>query len=236
MNLEHTYRQYYASFTAVNIENEGIKYCGLDSTRTTYLMYNMDYSIWKQITLPVFSGQIVGAANYPSKYLFNTDGNVEIIVEYYKPASVPLSHLEIVSENGTSIQSINNGQYVAQIFNSGSGAKAIVWSQSGGLSSVNIYSLPGNYTGAALKTSLAGMPVSDVSILPNPVERVANVRYTLAAGQTSGQINIFDAAGRIIRTVPISGNSGSVTLDVAGWAPGVYSYSAGGPAEMFIVK
>ena len=203
-------------------------------------MYNPDHSLWKKFTFPIISGHRVSSVKYPSKHLFNTDDKVEVIVSYYKNGYPPHCQLEIVNETGTSVQTIDNGMDMAQVFNSesGQGAKAIVFSApglGGWHTGVDIYTLAGPYTGG-LKAPVAGRPVADVQILPNPVDHIATMRYVLAPGQTGGVINVFDAAGRAVRTIPVSGNFGSVPLDVSGWAPGIYSYSTGGAAETFIVK
>ncbi|MFZ1685812.1 MAG: M14 family zinc carboxypeptidase [Flavobacteriales bacterium] len=59
-------------------------------------------------------------------------------------------------------------------------------------------------------------------IQPNPASGQFGVQYTLSPGSVHPRLIMRDAVGAVVRQVPISASSGSLTVDLSGLSPGVY--------------
>ena len=60
-----------------------------------------------------------------------------------------------------------------------------------------------------------------LQVRPNPAQGRATARVTLPAGTAGATLDVYDALGRHVRTVPVTG-SGDVGVDLAGFASGAY--------------
>ena len=71
--LEHSYNENWP-MEVVNIEGDGYKYLGIDTTTKAIKIYNTDHSLWKTINTSIPQGAtIYSVSSYASKYLFNAD-------------------------------------------------------------------------------------------------------------------------------------------------------------------
>jgi hypothetical protein len=50
------------------------------------------------------------------------------------------------------------------------------------------------------------------------------------------ELVIADATGRLVNQIPVATAAGRTVLDVSGWAPGVYSVSAGTSVVRLVVQ
>ena len=74
------------------------------------------------------------------------------------------------------------------------------------------------------KSALSGASLDQNA--PNPFNGSTVIGYSLPAGVSSAQLQITDATGKIVSTIPLSGSGrSSVTADAAGLASGTYQYS-----------
>lgn len=73
------------------------------------------------------------------------------------------------------------------------------------------------------------------SVYPNPASQQITVNYLLDEGQNS-ELQIFDAAGRMIESLQLSPASTEVTIPVANYRPGVYFCRLNGHSIKFIKK
>lgn len=61
---------------------------------------------------------------------------------------------------------------------------------------------------------------SVLTVLPNPAtDRIA---FAYGAGLENGMLEIFDAQGRLMRSIPLNGQKGLMESTVLGWSPGLY--------------
>ena len=58
-----------------------------------------------------------------------------------------------------------------------------------------------------------------ITIMPNPAKDNITIRYDHAG---KGMMNIIDATGRKIKSLTVTGSSGSINLDISAWKAGVY--------------
>lgn len=71
------------------------------------------------------------------------------------------------------------------------------------------------------------------SIYPNPTTNQITVSYAISEGE---EMQIFDAAGRIVKRVTLAPASMQITISVADLRPGVYVCRLQGQTKKFIVK
>jgi hypothetical protein len=65
---------------------------------------------------------------------------------------------------------------------------------------------------------LSGTPI--IAVLPNPAtDRIA---FTYGEGLEEGPLEVFDAQGRSVLTIALSGQKGLKESSVLGWSPGLY--------------
>ena len=78
------------------------------------------------------------------------------------------------------------------------------------------------------RTATAGidnpMVVSHMSAYPNPANGMVTINYALANNAKTGKVVLYDVMGRKVKEAAISSTTGSVTLNTAELATGVYMY------------
>jgi hypothetical protein len=67
--------------------------------------------------------------------------------------------------------------------------------------------------------------VDRLSIFPNPADRELHIKLDRAAAD-QGYISIYNSMGRLMTRRPVPSNSSVVTVDISGFAPGMYLCSA----------
>ena len=92
----------------------------------------------------------------------------------------------------------------------------------------------GNYTYSEIKAVDINAPLNQLSIVPNPVGKMASVTFNFAEA-SDAVLNIFDCTGRLISTVPINAMKGENTtlLNVSGYASGVYIITVSNSTEQY---
>jgi len=85
-------------------------------------------------------------------------------------------------------------------------------------------------TGEESVTGLPELPADGASLqqnIPNPFNQSTVIRYILPQTYNSAQIVMTNAAGRIVRQIPVSGSgeAGSITIEAGSLTAGIYYYS-----------
>jgi hypothetical protein len=75
---------------------------------------------------------------------------------------------------------------------------------------------------------------SPLQAFPNPAS--GEVVMTWPAVEAVRELVIADATGRLVNHIPVATAAGRTVLDVSGWAPGVYSVSAGTSVVRLVVQ
>jgi hypothetical protein len=85
--------------------------------------------------------------------------------------------------------------------------------------------------------TVVGVEEAAASLLqafPNPAS--GEVVMTWPAVEAVRELVIADATGRLVNQIPVATAAGRTVLDVSGWAPGVYSVSAGTSVVRLVVQ
>jgi hypothetical protein len=123
----------------VHLDNSGDKYLVVDRTNNIMNFYNLDYTIWKSVSLAVPEGYTLFSWSHISETKINSDSNIEIAY-VYKPDNVPflIPYSRIISEDGTILMS---DDFVFYQFSNFDGLETRLYFYNSG--STSIFSLSG---------------------------------------------------------------------------------------------
>ena len=211
ITLEHAYTTN-SYINVANIEGDGYKYVGIDTGSKNVQIFNTDHTLWKTINTSIPTGAHLTFANVfcTSKYLFNADNKIEIVICFYTSTG---STTRIVNEDGTIIIDIPG--YYSYIQNV-SGA----WKMA--ISGTNIYSLPGAYSGLKVRDVIND---ASATLFPNPIDVSATLRYKLPSTDHTAQLSIYNSAGSMVKQVTISDQYNDITISKGDLPTGLYVYS-----------
>jgi hypothetical protein len=248
MILDHSFTTSIGGYQNAEIVNLSIsgKKILVETDLHTLTFYNLDYSLWKTISLPSippygypgtgggmynFLG-MSGTMMYPSEELFNTDSLVEIAV-FYGGTNTTSSAIYIINETGVAVDSIKNviwnGTFLPAImvYNTApSTYKAVVNTSSG----VTIFSLPGtipcDICGNGLGLAKVSGKPSDVSDpIPNPSKDQVKITFTLPEGTRQGEIDLYNISGKLLKTYTVDNTFGFIYLNNSELPAGMYYYN-----------
>jgi hypothetical protein len=216
--LEHSYSTNWP-MEVVNIEGDGYKYLGVDTTTKDVKIYNTDHSLWKTINTSIPAGaSIYISSSYASKYLFNGDNKIELLVLYGVASPTFSVRAELYNEDGVILNTFNNA-VTYNLANVANNWKLLV-RVSTTPQHTDIYTLPGQWTGV----SNLGKTIPSSNIYPNPLENSATINYALPNGTDQGTINIYNDAGILIRSYTVTNQFNDLVINKDQLAPGIYIY------------
>ncbi|HNY02477.1 MAG TPA: T9SS type A sorting domain-containing protein [Bacteroidales bacterium] len=227
IQLEHDYA---ASATLTNLAVSGWKYYLMDVTTNQCRLYNMNHSLWKTISLSVPSGMYLYDVRYVTETLFNTDNKVELAYIYYSYDTTLYYYTyytKIINEEGTVLLSIPGCSYVDVIAAGSSGTKMLAY--------VYDYSVV-NWTINTLVYSVPGTLVADgdgpegvgTELLPYPNPAGNWVTIPTAGHAGPGSLDLFNSAGRPVRSLPFDSRNNTIAIPLTGLPAGVYHYRLNG--------
>ena len=252
MTLQHTFSitpsmSAYDQGEVVNLSISGKKIMvATDSNLLSF--YNLDYSLWKTITIPskpyIYTGQKAHLSPwgygygifYPSEELFNLDPLLEVAV-YYGPdgATGGSGAIFIINETGVAIDSImqvnmttwNSGPSIFTVYNTASGTFQAVVSRTSGIA---VYSLPGtipcDVCGNGLGLANEKVKPNGVSEpMPNPSSGQVKITFTLPENVQQGQIDIYNMNGQKLKSFKVDRTFGYITVDDSEFPAGMYYYN-----------
>jgi Secretion system C-terminal sorting domain len=237
----------------IRLENAGQKIClvnRIDSTSFRYVFYNLDYSEFRTISVnlnPIF---IITDYNSPSLYIsyiaqnvFDQDPDIDIMgqLTYYDDNNAEYAQVLVFHEDGSILfqsdvdntnawlcsSTATNSSLVSSLTNTDAGAKMIldVYYFNEGAYSYDVYGLPGTLpTSAANQGSSDEEPGNTLSAYPVPAREVVHMDYKLNEDQRTGTIEITNAQGQIVKKIQVGDSRGVVSIPVAQYSDGVYSY------------
>jgi hypothetical protein len=237
----------------IRLENAGQKIClvnRIDSTSFRYVFYNLNYTEFRTISVNLAPLFIITAYNSPSLYIsyiaqnvFDQDPDIDIMgqLTYYDNNNAEYAQVLVFHEDGSILfqsdvdntnawlcsSSATNSSLISSLTNTDAGAKMIldVYYFNEGAYSYDLYSLPGT-----LPTSIAnpGLPDEEpgsmVNAYPVPARDVLHMDYMLNEGQRTGTIEITNAQGQIVKKIKVGDSRGIVSIPVAQYSDGVYTY------------
>lgn len=246
--LEHAYNGSYP-VQLISIENEGHKYLTFDPVTMKAMIYNPNHSLFRSFATNIPANAFIWSSfdeqelAYASKFLFNTDSLIEIVV-HYTPHSGSAHTTEIYNETGTALYTfadVNN----YEVKKVGSDWKFITETISPTTAGnahntfTSVYSLPGQYTGVTKLKNNDG--TTESSIYPNPMDQVATIEYNLPNGVNQAQISVYNSMGIMVRTYQVTSNYKDIIIQRNELPAGQYTYSVSAPgynsvSQKFIVK
>lgn len=239
ITLEKSYASTYdgnisKQFGLVNLGNSNYKYYFINLTSYQITLYNLNHSVYKNITIPI-SGNIV--VSYISSSLFDCDtSDIEYLVT---PAySSTAKYTRVYDENGTLLfnefgtlsnacQPVCNTtvpmvSYPKElIFNTPNGTKMIL---SYNNDSTKVFSLCGTLTPVSVKeiNNLNEHRILDA--FPNPSSSSTTIQYELPNGVYKGEIDILNSLGQVLKTYQVDNQFTYITVPISSFATGTYFY------------
>jgi hypothetical protein len=212
------------------------------SVPDTLFYYNMDYSFWKMIPVPLFpnrvpgpvhNGPVFGSNFYASETLFNTDSLLEVAVFYntYLPATRN-GVIYIINENGLFTDSLthlnHNGTPYFEVHQiSSTNFIATALNDENGIEIIN---LPGTLPCESCANAGivdAKKPNSDFlsSPIPNPSKDQVKITFTLPDGTNRGELTIYSTEGKKMKSYTVDNRFGFIMVDDSQFPPGMYYYN-----------
>lgn len=205
--------------------NGDMKYVTQGPTGQAYI-YNLNHSVYKQLTPPAVSGYDISYIFFVSDALFDTSvANVEYMAYYGVSGNPDAARTIVYSENGGVIATLDSvSSYGVKFYNTSAGSKMITSPGGSTRPYTRVYGLAGTYM--PLKTTGAATQIEG-SVYPNPGRTGApiNLPYQLTAGQRAA-LEVLDMTGRVVRSFAVAGGTfDHLLLSPADLpAPGAYVY------------
>ena len=239
ITLEHTFDSpvYFSSSNFIYYYGDANYYMSFSSTDNQIKIYNIDYSLYKTVTITPPSGYQIVSVSYLTKTLFNSNDKLEFFVQFTGPTTdySVYQTLRLYDEDGIVIKdfgfsySINpsihkiNNQYRLSVVR-------YIYSTTI-LYITEIYSLPGS-----MSYSISEFENSNIqSPFPNPANTVINLPYKLNQGQKS-IMRISNIQGQLIELKQIDYVFDKIILNVSNYSKGVYFYEVNGVSNKFVVE
>jgi hypothetical protein len=254
LNKTHSFDdQTSTGIQVVGLENEGQKYCvvnRVDSITYQCIFYNLDYSVFKTISIDL--GPLFIVTNYNSPYLiiryiaenlFDQDGDIDLLgqLTYYDNLNDEYAQVIVFHENGNTLftsdiensnawllnSSVANSTIHSSVTKTDAGAKLIldVYYFNDQVYSYDVYDLPGSVPSSLSETGLINeLSGNYLKAYPVPAKDFVDMEYRLAENQKSGVIEIIDEQGKTLQKVRVDENKGVVRLPVTHYSNGLYYY------------
>jgi hypothetical protein len=214
--------------------NAGYKYQQLDPTNGTVKLYNLDHSLYKNISLMIPSGYTYLTISNLSDGLFDMDNNVEVCVSSYTYNSlvspITFSYVtKIIKDNGTVVLNIPQCRYAYAYNTEANGWKLIATMDSLNKSTnekFDVYSLVGSMPLATnIKNNDSETSTELLNPFPNPSNNHTTIPYELPLNVTTAQLVIYDMNGKALKTFTIDHSFNTLELDNSEFPTGTYLYN-----------
>lgn len=219
---------YQGSGEMIRLSNGDYKYQMTRLGANQVTVYNLNHSIYKQLTVPGLSTSYeLRSTQYVSDALFDLNpNNIEYIATYGSTTGSGVSKAVIYSETGTQLAVLDSANYYVSIYNTPSGAKLLntirVYSNASTLTKeyTRVYSLAGR-----LALRVATPTLTDATgAYPNPAFAFVNLPYSVEAGK-SGVLKVYDVSGRLVKSYQVDSHIDHLEMSARDLRPGVYLYN-----------
>jgi hypothetical protein len=236
ISLDNTYTaNNNAGFTLVKLSNSGYKYVVPNYPANSVVLYNLNHTIFKTLTLPTFTGSGESCL-YISETLFNTNSSdVEYLLRQFtynlyttivvaNEFGTVLFSKDSVDLAGGDLLSTNPVRYTP------SGVKLMLFH--GFNNKAFVYNLPGNLV---CETCREDLPMSlknsytdincNVRAFPNPSDNEVKINYTLPSG-SKAKITFYKEDGKELKTFDIDDHINYLTInkETLGGQTGLYLF------------
>ena len=249
MTLAHTYLG--IDPIIVNLTHYGKKYAVAQNVGKTLELYNLNHTLWKTITLPTLPNYS-NACIYVTRFslndywsnslsslvtdnLFNSDSLIEVIGFYNNPG-VQGGVMVVMNENGTILDSVSHvsSASTVKLQNPAPNIYVLTVQIYTGVypPTINVYNLPGTIPCETCNGPMAIQKteepqnfgtVSDP--IPNPTSGNTKIEYMLPLYVPSGEIDMYDTEGRIVRKYKVTAANTSISIDASELSAGTYYYN-----------
>jgi hypothetical protein len=222
-------------FQAVSLEAAGEKFAFIDNENKAVHLYNLDHSLWQTMPYTLATDLNANANNanilYISQFLFDLDAGVEFM--YAEENGAQGSVTQIINEDGSILFTADDQipimypsvpQFQRPIYTTTQGTFMILSGGSTADGNAYVYTLPGNLSVSDDDSGLSSMPHNQVrvAIYPNPAVDEISIEYTLPLGTETGVLRITDIEGRIIETIPLEQDNGTIDRSTVLFGQGLY--------------
>lgn len=238
ITLEHTYPgagffSNYKQLMMVELEASGWKYVAVDAVARTIKLYNLDHTLYKNIsfsaapsTPPEFRPYIM----YISEHLFDLDDDIEYLFTVLMSGNQAITM--VYDETGALILDATDGYpavlptYHSQhypIYNSSEGTKLILSFEDG---TARVFALPGSLSLGVANGSEQEVQAAQQRAwaFPVPSSGWVSIELPEALATAPGELQVFNAAGQLVAVAPVLNNSRTVQVDLGPLAVGSYQY------------
>jgi type IX secretion system substrate protein len=242
ITLEHNYPNAFSPGTTGNFDNAdfGItwltptdtKYYLVNYTDTTLTLYNMNHSLFLNITLPVAqTNGLSFSVSYITAGLFDCDTTtIEYLIDQVDFTGTNY-FVRVYRTNGTQLINISGGfldncihcggMKSLGITNTPSGTKMLVGLLNG---SESVYSLCGSLPSGFNDLSVSNSTASFVNAFPNPASDYAVIEYELPAGERTGEIIFYDMTGKEMKRFTVDHTFNNLRISTSDIPAGTYIY------------
>ena len=250
VELEQTYFEdndgSYRFLTMQDIGNNEYKY--ILTQRGIYgdsliLLYNLNHSLFQKIIIPNISGYhnyivpVFGSIAYTSnsdntfgmflsRYLFDSDEDIEYAVKYSNDPFVNIGIFNIYNIDGSIVKTINNFNYSKGIFfDENRNRKLIVINEnSGGEEYFEVYSLGGTIPSKTITINSKEENLKLYNAYPNPSDGTYTIKYELPKNIESAEIVFYSLTGVELKRYTVDNNFNTLIVDNAEFPKGTYIY------------
>lgn len=239
ITLEHTFDSYviFSASTQINYTGDANYYIPINSTNNQIKLYNIDYSLYKTVSITPPSGYQITFISYLTKHLFNSNDKMEFFVELTGPTTDMTVYkcLRLYDEDGVLLKDFGYDYTVsASIHKIDDDYRLSVlrylYSDTPSYKT-EIYSLPGTvyYNISEVENSNILTP------FPNPATTLINLPYKLNQGEDP-IMRISNIQGQLIELKQVNQVLDKIILDVSNYSKGIYFYELNGISNKFIVE
>jgi len=212
----------------VELAQSGYKFYIMDVVTNQCRIYNTDHSLWKTINLPVPSDKYLYDIRYVSENLFTDDNSVSLCYFYYyynDIAQYYTYYAKIINEDGTELLTLTGAQY-AYVYNiDDENTKLIAYLYDYSVVPYTITTVIYDLPGQLLSTKRGNdFPQLTGQAYPNPSTTFTILPYSLPEGINSGELQISDMQGRVVKTFGVDRSFDNFRINTAEFPKGTYLY------------
>jgi len=229
--LDH---QFTYSATLCHLEQAGDKYFAMDNLNNRYLLYNMDYTEFRTISLILPQDYYMYNIQHVSQLTFNQDDLVEFAYIYSKYNPLESSYYysyetRVINENGTEILKIPGAGHTEILETDDQVRKLLVYiydfSVIPATTQTRVYNLPGAATKSADLKSGPRYRIGNP--FPNPAPGgITNIPVKLPPGAQKGYVVLYNIYGQEVGRHHVNKDDQEISLGPKGrMIPGLYLYN-----------
>lgn len=218
ITLEHTFEEYVDVVPFGNYYYSVTDYYEAESATIT--IYDFDYNLYKQITIPCYQGYEHISSVYPisPKIIFSA-----FYTNFEEGGSIASTIL--YDTDGNILRIIDSGAYIDRFLNN----KFLLNYYKDGTTYTEVYSVDGYDLNEKIMATSFG------HAYPNPARNTISLPYNLNKGEQAEML-IYDVNGKMIEKKTIDSTFDKILLNVESYTPGIYFYSVNGVSHKFVVR